>query len=52
MTPDPRDVIAIELPWLGLTLQVHAVTIRRPSRAAAVFVATFARADERAGTKR
>jgi DNA-binding transcriptional LysR family regulator len=52
LATDPRDVAAIELPWLGLTLQVYAVTLRRPARAAAEFVATFTRADNAAGTTR
>jgi DNA-binding transcriptional LysR family regulator len=52
LATDPQDVTALELPWLGLTLQVYAVTIRRPARAAAEFVATFTRAGNAAGTTR
>jgi DNA-binding transcriptional LysR family regulator len=38
LVTDPRDVAVLPLPWLGLTLQIHAVILRRPSRAAAEFV--------------
>lgn len=36
-----EQIAAIELSWLGLTLSVHAVTLRRPSRAVAQFLTAF-----------
>jgi len=50
LATDPQDVTALELPWLDLTLQVYAVTLRRPARAATEFVATLTRADNTART--
>lgn len=41
LVTDPHDIAALELPWLGLTVQVHAVTLRRPPRAATEFVAAL-----------
>jgi hypothetical protein len=51
LATDPRDVTALELPWLDLTLQVYAVTLRRPARAATEFVATLTRADSTPGRR-